>query len=120
SSSACRGVRVRVSSWQSASLSAALKMSGGVPVQGVLFAGNREIELIELPDPQPGPGEVVVKIMASGLCGSDLRPYRNDRRGRFVTGHEPCGIVHSVGANVPSEQAKVGDRVIVHHYSGCG
>jgi threonine dehydrogenase-like Zn-dependent dehydrogenase len=89
-------------------------------VQGVLFAGGRTVELTEFPEPRPGPGQVVVRIMASGICGSDLRPYRSERRSRFITGHEPCGVVHSVGEGVPPGQARVGDRVIVHHYSGCG
>ena len=89
-------------------------------MQGVLFAGSRTVELSEFPEPRPGPGQVVVKIMASGICGSDLRPYRSERRSQFITGHEPCGVVHAVGEGVPPEQARVGDRVIVHHYSGCG
>ena len=89
-------------------------------MRAMLFAGNRTVELTDVEDPRPGPGEVVVKIMASGICGSDLRPYRSERRSQFITGHEPCGVVHAVGAGVPAEQARVGDRVIVHHYSGCG
>ena len=89
-------------------------------MQGVLFAGGRTIELVDFPEPRPAPGEVLVKIMASGLCGSDLRPYRSDRRSRFITGHEPCGVVAAVGEGVAPEQSRVGDRVIVHHYAGCG
>lgn len=89
-------------------------------MQGVLFAGNRTLEFVDFPDPTPGPNEVIVKIMASGLCGSDLRPYRGENRSRFITGHEPCGIVHAVGSAVDPRQAQVGDRAIVHHYSGCG
>ncbi|HEY3110607.1 MAG TPA: zinc-binding dehydrogenase [Chloroflexota bacterium] len=89
-------------------------------MQGVLFAGSRTVELAEFADPRPGPRQVVVKIMASGICGSDLRPYRSERRSQFITGHEPCGVVDAVGEGVAPEQARVGDRVIVHHYSGCG
>jgi threonine dehydrogenase-like Zn-dependent dehydrogenase len=89
-------------------------------MQGVLFAGNRQLEFHDFPDPEPGPGEVVVAIKASGLCGSDLRPYRSERRSRFITGHEPCGVVARLGPGVGPEQAQVGDRVMVHHYSGCG
>jgi threonine dehydrogenase-like Zn-dependent dehydrogenase len=89
-------------------------------VRAVLFGGNRTIDFVEYPEPRPGPGEVVVQIKASGICGSDLRPYRADRRSSFITGHEPCGVVAAVGAGIPERQARVGDRVIVHHYSGCG
>ena len=43
---------------------------------GVTFPGEREIALLEFPDPTPGPGEVVLEMRASGMCGSDLRAYR--------------------------------------------
>ena len=45
-------------------------------MKGVVFLGNRKLELRDLPDPTPGPGEVVLAIKASGMCGSDLHPYR--------------------------------------------
>ena len=46
-------------------------------MKGVVFTGNRTLELQEFPDPTPGPGEVVLEIKASGLCGSDLKYYRS-------------------------------------------
>lgn len=94
-------------------------------MKGAVFLGDRLIELKEFPDPQPGPGEVVVAIRASGMCGSDLRYYR-DRPGTAATsgkcigGHEPAGVVHAVGPGVSPEVAAIGDRVMVHHYAGCG
>ena len=45
-------------------------------MKGIVFLGNRKLELREFPDPTPGPGEVVIAIKASGMCGSDLHPYR--------------------------------------------
>ncbi len=45
-------------------------------MKGVVFLGNRELALQDFPDPTPGPGEVVLEIKASGLCGSDLKSYR--------------------------------------------
>jgi len=45
-------------------------------MRGVVFLGERKLELQEFPDPAPGPGEVVLAIKASGMCGSDLHPYR--------------------------------------------
>ena len=76
---------------------------------------------MEVPDPTPGPGEVVLEIKASGMCGSDLHQYRAPRKEKLnIAGHEPCGVVAAVGAGVPEEQVKVGDRVMDHHYSGCG
>jgi 2-desacetyl-2-hydroxyethyl bacteriochlorophyllide A dehydrogenase len=100
-------------------------------MKGVVFAGNRRVELREFPDPAPGPGEVVLEIKASGMCGSDLKLYRAaegeaakalgiGETGAVIAGHEPCGIVAAVGAGVSERQARVGQRVMVHHYRGCG
>ena len=45
-------------------------------MQGVVFLGDRKLELREFPDPTPGPRDVVLEIKASGMCGSDLHIYR--------------------------------------------
>ena len=78
-------------------------------MRGVVFTGEREIELMEFPDPTPGPGEVVVEMKASGMCGSDLHQYRRPKSGGesigglpvnpnpVIGGHEPCGIVAAIG-----------------------
>ena len=93
-------------------------------MRGVVFLGEKKIEVRELPEPVPGPGEVVIGIKASGLCGSDLKYYRapieeqGDQRRLNVRGHEPCGVIAEVGPDVPG--LKVGDRVMMHHYTGCG
>jgi len=99
-------------------------------MKAVVFMGDRKIEFMEFPDPAPGPGEAVIEIKASGMCGSDLKMYRAiggaaalglvGDGSPLVAGHEPCGVVAAVGAGVPEAQAKVGDRVMDHHYSGCG
>jgi threonine dehydrogenase-like Zn-dependent dehydrogenase len=99
-------------------------------MRAVTFVGGRKLELKEFPDPTPGPGEVVLDIKASGMCGSDLKFYRaaggasslglGKVSGPIIAGHEPCGIVAAVGPGVPDNVAKVGDRVMVHHYTGCG
>ncbi|HUA52935.1 MAG TPA: zinc-binding dehydrogenase [Candidatus Sulfotelmatobacter sp.] len=99
-------------------------------MRGVVFVGDRKIEMMEFPDPTPGPGEVVLAIKASGMCGSDLKFYRakdgpaalglGKLAGPVIAGHEPCGVVAAVGPEVPDKQARVGDRVMVHHYIGCG
>lgn len=90
-------------------------------MRGVVFLGERETAIREFPDPTPGPGEVVLKMRSSGLCGSDLRPYRGPRRDPAavkICGHEPCGEVVALGPGVT--HARIGDRVMVHHYLGCG
>jgi len=99
-------------------------------MQGVVFTGDRKLELMTFPDPTPGPDEVVLEMKASGMCGSDLKSYRPAKGGMsasglpassepVIAGHEPCGIVAAVGTAVDSRQAKIGQRVMVHHYIGC-
>ena len=99
-------------------------------MKGVVFLGEKRLELRDFPDPTPGPGEVVIEIKASGMCGSDLKYYRakggaaslglGPASGPVIGGHEPCGVVAAVGPGVPENQAKVGQRVMCPHYTGCG
>lgn len=100
-------------------------------MKGIVFTGNRQVELRNFEDPTPGPGEVVLEIKASGMCGSDLKFYRSAPGEAMkalgfapgtevIAGHEPCGVVVAVGANVNPKQARIGQRVMVHHYRGCG
>ena len=100
-------------------------------MHGIVFMGDRKLELQTFEDPTPGPGEVVLEIKASGMCGSDLKFYRSPQGEAMkalgfsagavvIAGHEPCGVVVAVGANVNSKQARIGQRVMVHHYRGCG
>ena len=101
-------------------------------MKGVVFGGERRLELMSFPDPAPGPGEVVLEIKASGMCGSDLKFYRASKsggtaslglgalKGPVIAGHEPCGVVAAVGPGVAERRARPGSRVMVHHYAGCG
>ena len=94
--------------------------------------GNRKIEIRDFPDPAPGPGEVVIEMKASGMCGSDLKFYRpppgeaqkalglGGNAEPFIAGHEPCGVVASRGPGVSEREAPIGSRVMDHHYAGCG
>ena len=90
-------------------------------MKGAVFVGDRRVEVRDFSKPEPGPGEVVLKMMASGLCGSDLARYRAPAsevvQPPRVAGHEPCGVVSEVGPGVASVRA--GDRVMMHHYTGC-
>jgi threonine dehydrogenase-like Zn-dependent dehydrogenase len=89
-------------------------------MRGVLVQGERRLELVQRPDPEPGPNEVVVRMEASGLCGTDLHTYRGPARGSAakVGGHEPAGVVVAAGVGVSDDW--VGRSVMVHHYFGCG
>jgi threonine dehydrogenase-like Zn-dependent dehydrogenase len=91
-------------------------------VRAVRFFGDKRCEVVTMPDPAPGAGEVIVEMCAAGLCGSDLEWYRGDPPGDgtrpVVPGHEPCGIVAAVGSGVSGWN--VGDRIVVNHHYGCG
>src|SRR3954454_23791997 len=90
---------------------------GWFEMKGVNFAGDREIELRNFPDPEPGPREVIVAMKASGMCGSDLHGYRAPRSVRSqrpanVGGHEPCGVVVARGSAVTEAEAPIGMRAM--------
>ena len=99
-------------------------------MQGVVFMGDRKLEFMEFSDPKPGPDEVVLEIKASGMCGSDLKFYRASGGASalglggdgspVIAGHEPCGDVVEIGKEVDPRQVQFGQRVMVHHYKGCG
>lgn len=98
-------------------------------MKGVVFLGDRKVSFQEVPDPAPGPLDVVIEMKASGMCGTDLQNYRRPVQqapympsliGRPpIAGHEPAGLVCAIGSAVPTVQAKIGQRVMVHHYQGC-
>ncbi len=101
-------------------------------MKGIVFLGERKTELREFPDPRPGPRDVILEIKASGMCGTDLKGYREPFipgvvRGGIkrsmepvIAGHEPCGVVVELGSAVTAREARVGQRVMDHHYQGCG
>ena len=87
--------------------------------------GNSTIRLAEVERPVPGPGQVLLAMKASTICGSDLRAIYREHLGEgpeayqgVVGGHEPAGQVIEVGPGV--HRLGVGARVVVYHISGCG
>lgn len=94
-------------------------------MMGVTLPGNRKVEFHEFPIPEPGPGQALVEMKASSICGSDIRAIYREHLGRgpeayqgVIAGHEPCGRIVKLGPGV--KRFKEGDRVIVYHISGCG
>ncbi len=84
---------------------------------------NQDPELTEIPEPMPGPGEVVVKVGAAGACHSDLHLlYELDVSAMWqlpmTLGHETAGWVHALGEGVTG--LAVGDPVAVYGAWGCG
>jgi threonine dehydrogenase-like Zn-dependent dehydrogenase len=95
-------------------------------MQGVILPGQERVEIEEFERPDPGPGQVLVEMEVSGLCGSDLRAIYHEHRGsdpneryqNVIAGHEPAGRVETVGLGVSGFEP--GDRVVVYHIAGCG
>lgn len=84
---------------------------------GVQMLGDSKVVVREFPDPVPKDGEVLVRILASGLCGSELSLYRRPGGHPFNGGHEAVGEV--VEAN-HCRRLRPGDRVGIHAIQGCG
>lgn len=92
---------------------------------GAVLPGDSTVRLREFDVPEPGHGEVLLRVKASAICGSDIRCIYHEHLGRgpegyqgVIAGHEPCGQVAAVGPGC--RRFGVGDRVVVYHISGCG
>jgi threonine dehydrogenase-like Zn-dependent dehydrogenase len=92
---------------------------------GVLLPGDSTVAPVQRPIPEPGPGQVLLAMKASSICGSDIRAIYREHLGHgpeayqgVVAGHEPCGQVVAVGPGC--KRLSEDDRVVVYHISGCG
>ena len=82
-----------------------------------VYYNNRDVRREERPVPRIGPGEILVKILASGICGSDVLEWYRIKKAPIVLGHEIAGESVQVGEGVA--KYKVGDRVAVNHHVPC-
>ncbi|MBK5925681.1 galactitol-1-phosphate 5-dehydrogenase [Rhodovulum sulfidophilum] len=88
-------------------------------MKALIYTGPRLLELRELPDPEPGPGEALIRVEAAGICGSDMHAWagHDDRRpAPLILGHEAAGIVVSTPPGGPA----AGSRVTVNPLVTCG
>lgn len=83
-----------------------------------MYYSNKDVRLEEMPKPKIGQGELLVKVMASGICGSDVMEWYRIKRAPLVLGHEITGEVVEVGKGV--KRYKADDRVFVSHHVPCG
>lgn len=82
-----------------------------------MYYNNRDVRLEEMPMPPIGPGELLVRIKASGICGTDVMEWYRVKKAPLVLGHEIAGEIIGVGNGV--EHYRVGDRVFVSHHVPC-
>ena len=82
-----------------------------------MYYNNRDIRIEEMSTPRIGPGELLVRIEASGICGSDVMEWYRIKRAPLVLGHEVAGEVVEVGEGV--DRYKKGDRVVASHHVPC-
>jgi len=94
-------------------------------MKAAYLPGDSSVLFKEVDIPTPGPGQVLLKMKASTICGSDIRCIYREHVGKGpegyqdkIAGHEPCGQIVEEGTNL--KRFKKGDRVIVYHISGCG
>ena len=94
-------------------------------MRAAYLPGNDQVELRTLPVPHPAHGEVLLRVKASTICGSDIRCIYHEHLGKgpegyqgVIAGHEPSGQIVEAGPGC--RRFDVGDRVIVYHISGCG
>ena len=90
-------------------------------MRGIRFETDGTAHVVELPEPSPGPDEVVVRVTATGVCGSDLSALRGTHLFRvppLISGHEAGGVVAAVGSDVSDFEP--GDRVVIDPQKPCG
>ncbi|MGD8505653.1 MAG: zinc-dependent dehydrogenase [Candidatus Bathyarchaeota archaeon] len=86
-------------------------------MKAAVYYNLNDIRIEDMPQPKPGPDEILVEMKACGICGSDLMDWYLKSRAPLVLGHEPAGVVAKTGQNV--RIFKSGDRVFVHHHVAC-
>jgi L-iditol 2-dehydrogenase len=82
-----------------------------------MYYSNKDIRVEEVPTPSIGPGELLLRVEASGICGSDVMEWYRIKRAPLVLGHEIAGEVVEVGEGV--DRYKKGDRVAASHHVPC-
>ncbi len=83
----------------------------------LMYYNNSDVRVEEMPVPTIGPGEVLVKVYATGICGSDVMEWYRIKKAPRVLGHEITGDIVEVGEGV--DRYKKGDRVFVSHHVPC-
>lgn len=87
-------------------------------MKAIRFKGNKKLEVIELPKPVPEKGQVIIKVLVSGICRTDIDMlYEKTEPADFIGGHEVAGIIDDANYSMIF---KKGDRVILNCHWTCG
>ena len=88
-------------------------------MQTIIIQQPKVIQLVQRDVPEPGPGEVLIQVMASGICGTDIHIYNGEYLGAYpvIPGHELSGVVAAIGESITRFQ--IGDRVAVEPNIAC-
>ncbi len=82
-----------------------------------MYYSNNDVRLEEMPVPEIGPGEILVRVMAGGICGSDAMEWYRINKVPLVLGHEIAGTIEKAGEGV--KNFKKSDRITVSHHVPC-
>ena len=82
-----------------------------------MYYNNKDVRIEEMPIPEISDDELLVKVMASGICGSDVMEWYRIKKAPLVLGHEIAGVVEKTGNDV--KNFKKGDRIFVTHHVPC-
>src|SRR3989304_8070506 len=82
-----------------------------------VYYNNNDVRLEERPVPKIRDGELLIKVIASGICGSDVMEWYRIKKAPLVLGHEIAGDIVEVGKGI--DKYKKGDRVFVSHHVSC-
>jgi len=89
-----------------------------MPMKAAVIKSNSNIEIKNIEKPPVGPGDMLVKMRACGICGSDVeKVFGKYGQPSMRLGHEPAGIITQVGSEISN--FSVGDRVFTHHHVAC-
>jgi L-iditol 2-dehydrogenase len=87
-------------------------------LRAAIITGKGSVEVRDVSIPEIGPMELLIKMRACGICGTDLEKMHGDHITPPILGHEVAGVVEATGAGI--SDFSVGDRVAVHHHISCG
>lgn len=89
-------------------------------MKALVFRGPNQIAVEEVPIPEPGPGEAVIRVTLTTICGTDLHILKGEYavKAGLIIGHEPVGVIHDLGIGVTGY--KGGERVLVGAITPCG